>query len=299
MTVSPKITTCLWFDHNAEEAVGFYTSLFKDGQVNQIARYGKEGYDVHGMPEGSVMTMAFEIGGQHFTALNGGPHVKFNPSVSFYLVCGSEKEMDLLWSKLSVGGTVLMPLDKYPWSEKYGWLNDRYGLSWQITLGRMEDVGQKITPCLMFVGDQAGRAEEAINRYTTVFKDASIRSIFRYEAGENDVEGTVKHAQFTLDGQVFMAMDSSLGHDFSFNEAISFVVHCQSQREVDFYWEMLVDEGEEGPCGWLKDKFGVSWQVVPTMLTAAMGDANKAEKLTKAFMQMKKLDIKTLEEAIA
>jgi predicted 3-demethylubiquinone-9 3-methyltransferase (glyoxalase superfamily) len=294
-----QITTCLWFDNQAEEAVKFYTGLFEDGQVGQITRYGKEGKDIHGMPEGSVMTMAFEIGGQRFTALNGGPHFTFNPSVSFFIVCETEKELDTLWSALSEGGTVLMPLDKYEWSERYGWVNDRFGLSWQIALGDLEDVGQKITPSLLFVGDQAGHAEEAIKLYTSVFKDAEVVGILKNTAGDDEVEGTVKHAQFTLNGQVFMAMDSSLDHDFSFNEAISFVVNCKTQQEVDYYWDMLSEGGEEGPCGWLKDKFGLSWQVVPTMLAEAMSDAGKAEKITKAFMQMKKLDIKTLEAAIA
>ncbi|MFC4870781.1 VOC family protein [Negadavirga shengliensis] len=293
------ITTCLWFDNQAEEAVKFYTGLFEDGQVSQITRYGKEGKDIHGMAEGSVMTMAFEIGGQRFTALNAGPHFTFNPSVSFFIVCETEKELATLWSALSERGTVLMPLDKYDWSERYGWVNDRFGLSWQVALGKLEDVGQKITPSLLFVGDQAGRAEEAIKLYTSVFKDAEVVGILKNTAVDDGVEGTVKHAQFTLNGQVFMAMDSSLEHDFSFNEAISFVVNCKTQEEVDYYWEMLSEGGEEGPCGWLKDRFGLSWQVVPVMLAEAMRDAGKAEKITKAFMQMKKLDIKRLEAAIA
>ena len=157
-----KITPCLWFDSNAEEAAKFYTSIFKNSKIGKISRYGKEGYEIHGKPEGTVLTVEFELNGQTFTALNGGPA-------------------------------------------------------------------------------------------------------------------------------------------FKFNEAISLQVHCKSQNEVDYYWEKLSKGGDEKAqqCGWLKDKYGVSWQIVPIVLSEMLQDKNaeKSERVMKALLQMKKLDIKTLEQA--
>lgn len=153
-----QITPCLWFDHQAEEAVRFYTSLFKDSKIESISYYGKEGFEIHGQPEGRAMSINFKINGQPFTALNGGP----------------------------------------------------------------------------------------------IFK---------------------------------------------FNEAVSFQIFCDTQEEIDRYWEALTKDGIESQCGWLKDTYGVSWQIIPTVLSTLMSDPERAGRVTKTFLQMKKLDIKKLEEA--
>ena len=155
-----KIAPCLWFDSNAEAAARFYTSIFKNSKIGKVSRYGKEGYEIHGKPQGTVLTVEFELNAQTFTALNGGPA-------------------------------------------------------------------------------------------------------------------------------------------FKFNEAISFQVHCKSQKEVDYYWEKLSQGGEAGQCGWLKDKYGVSWQIVPTVLGKMLQNKNaeKSDRVMRALLQMKKLDIKTLEQA--
>ncbi len=294
-----KITPFLWFDNEAEEAAKFYTSIFKNAKIGNIARYGKEGYEIHRREAGSVMTVEFELAGYKFTGLNGGPLFKFTPAISFFVVCETEAETDALWQNLSQGGMALMELQKYDWSEKYGWVQDKYGLSWQVSLGKKEDVGQIITPSLLFVGKQHGRAEEALRFYTSVFESSDIVGILRYEAGETEPEGTVKHAQFRLSGEVFMAMDNAMEHPFTFNEAISFVVNCKTQKEVDYFWEKLSAGGEKSRCGWLKDKFGVSWQVVPTILDELMRDkdAQKTGRVMQAMLQMDKLDIKTLQQA--
>lgn len=295
-----RITNCLWFDGAAEPAARFYASLFQNSSIGQITHYGNEGHEIHGQSEGQVMTVSFNLSGTEFVGLNGGPQFKLNPSISYFVVCETEQEADHLWQQLSEGGQLLMPLDKYEWSPKYGWLQDRYGLSWQISWGKLTDVGQTISPSLMFVNKQHGRAEEAIQHYISVFKtNSEIVGILKYAKGEPSPEGTVKHAQFTLLGQVFMAMDSEYKHNFNFNEGISLVVNCDTQEEIDYYWAQLSQGGEEGPCGWLKDKFGLSWQVTPTILDEMMKDPNKAktESLVKAFMQMKKFDIKQLKEA--
>ncbi len=289
MATKQKIAPFLWLDDQAEEAANFYTSIFKNSEVGKVFRQ-----------DDKVLTIEFQLDGQEFSALNGGPFFKLNPSISFYTVCETEAEVDSVWQRLGDGGQVLMPLDKYPWSEKYGWLNDKYGVSWQIALGKMEEVGQKFTPFLTFTGSQHGRAEEALNLYTSIFKNSSVAGIMRYGPGETEREGTVTHAQFSLDGGVFMVIDSGAEHGFQFNEALSFVINCEGQAEVDYYWEKLIaDGGQESQCGWLKDKFGVSWQVVPVELHQLLADPDpaRAQRATGAMMQMQKIDIEKLRQA--
>jgi len=288
------IIPCLWFESQAEEAVNFYTSLFANSKMRNISRYGKEGYEIHGQKEGTVLTVGFQLYGQKFSALNGGPLFKFNPSVSFYVNGETAEEVEFLWKNLSEGGSVMMPLDKYEWSEKYGWLSDRYGLSWQIGLGKPEDTGQKISPAFMFMGQQHSQAEEAVHFYTSVFPNSGISGILKFVEGENEIAGTVKHAQFRLQGQTFMIMGNSMTHDFTFNEAISFQVFCDTQEEIDFYWNTLTKGGSESNCGWLKDKFGISWQIIPSVLEELMSNPATSGKVMKAFLQMKKFDIATL-----
>jgi len=290
------ISSCLWFDNQAEAAARFYTSVFPDSQMGTISYYPAEGKEIHGRPEGSVMVAAFSLFGIEFMGLNGGPAFKINPSISFFIICKDAAEADYYWSKLIPGGKVLMEIDKYDWSERYGWLSDQYGVSWQIYTGEPNDAHQKICPALMFVGKQHGRAEEAVHFYTSVFKNSEEQGILKYPEGPE--KGTVMHSQFKLNGEVFMAMDSAGEHQFGFSEAVSLVINCTTQEEIDYYWERLTAGGEESMCGWLKDKFGVSWQVTPVQLDKMLTDPDKekANRVMKAFMQMRKFDLKKLEE---
>jgi predicted 3-demethylubiquinone-9 3-methyltransferase (glyoxalase superfamily) len=288
----PKITPFLWFNEQAEEAVNFYTSIFKNASIGETARFGD---DVPG-PKGKVITISFRLAGQDFTALNGGPEFNFTPAVSFFVSCQTEDEIDALWKQLSAGGQIFMEIEKYPFSEKFGWVGDRYGISWQLSL---VGVPQKISPFLTFVGEQYGKAEQAIHFYTSIFKNSSINHIQRYGPGMGETEGNVMHASFLLDGQEFMAIESGLQHEFTFTPAISFVVDCKNQAEVDYFWEKLSAGGEKGQCGWLTDPYGVSWQVVPTILGELMSDpdAEKAGRVTQAMLKMTKLDIDLLKQA--
>jgi len=142
-----------------------------------------------------------------------------------------------------------------------------------------------------------GRAEEAANFYTSVFKNSTIRSIARYPEGSPGPVGTVMTVAFELDGRPFIALNG--GPLFRFNESISFVVHCETQAEVDEFWEKLLEGGAESQCGWLKDKFGLSWQIVPNALLEMLRDkdAAKAKRVMQAMLQMKKIDIQTLKQA--
>ena len=295
--VHPTLTHGLWFDNQAEEAARFYTSLFPNSSIRHIARYGKEGFEYHGQPEGAVMSVEFNLSGLGFTALNGGPKFSANPSITFFVACTSKEEVDRLYIRLSENGNVLVPLGKYDWSEHYAWVQDRYGIAWELMPCRPEDVVQKISPSLVFT---SGRAEEAVRFYTSVFDNSAIAGILKYKKGEGEPEGTVKHCMFSLMGQQFMAADYAR-FDFPFNEAITIIINCDTQTEIDLYWSKLTEGGEEGPCGWLKDKFGVSWQIEPVQLSEMMKhpDKEKVGKVSKAFMQMKKFDIQKLEEAFS
>jgi predicted 3-demethylubiquinone-9 3-methyltransferase (glyoxalase superfamily) len=152
---------------------------------------------------------------------------------------------------------------------------------------------QKISTFLWF----DSRAEEAANFYTSIFKNSKIRSIARYPEGSPGPAGTVMTVTFELEGQTFIALNG--GPVYKFTEAISFFVNCETQDEVDMLWEKLSEGGEPGPCGWLKDKFGVSWQIVPTVLGELIGAKNpaKSKSVVEAMLQMKKLDIKGLKQA--
>jgi predicted 3-demethylubiquinone-9 3-methyltransferase (glyoxalase superfamily) len=220
--------------------------------------------------------------------------------VSFLVACQTKGEVEALWAKLSAGGTALMELGEYPFSRKYGWVQDRYGLSWQVMFMGDRKVTQRITPTLMFVGAQCGKAEEAIRHYASVFRNARVGDILRYEKGEEpDKPGTVKHAAFYLDGQEFAAMDSARGHDFGFSEAISFMVYCDTQEQVDHYWGKLSADPAAEQCGWLKDKYTLSWQVVPTAMDRMMQDKDqkRSARVTAAMLKMKKFDSAALQRA--
>jgi predicted 3-demethylubiquinone-9 3-methyltransferase (glyoxalase superfamily) len=151
---------------------------------------------------------------------------------------------------------------------------------------------QTITPCLWF----DHQAEEAANLYTSIFKNSRIGQISRYGKEGFEIHrkkaGTVMVVSFQLDGQNFIALNG--GPQFKFTEAISLQITCDTQEEIDHYWSKLSDGGEEGPCGWLKDKYGVSWQVVPSILPKLLADPEKSERVTKAFLQMRKFDINSL-----
>ncbi len=289
-----KIIPHFWFDKEAKEATAFYVSLFPDSKIETVTT-------LHGTPSGDADMVSFSLAGKKFMAISAGPYFKINPSVSMFVVFESEAEIEAVWNKLIEGGQALMPLAAYPWAQKYGWLEDKYGLSWQLSMSEHHKMEQKITPLLMFTRTVSGKTKEAIELYTSIFPNSKIEMLVPYEKGEGDTEGFIKHSRFTLAGENFMAMDSSGPHAFSFNEAVSFVVNCDTQEEIDHYWEKLSAVPEAEQCGWLKDAYGVSWQIVPSMMQKmlASGDQEKIARVTQAFLKMKKFDIAALERAFA
>lgn len=288
-----KTYPCIWFDNQAEEAAKFYTSVFKNSKMGTVALYpeGSPG------PAGTVMTTEFDIEGFHMMGLNGGPIFKINPAISFYVQCPTIEEVDELWKKLSDGGKVLMEIGEYPYSKRYGWLQDKYGVTWQL-IHTEEKILQKICPSFLFANQKFGQAGEAIDFYTSIFPDSKIISMTK-ATGAPYKEGMVMFCMFTLCGQRFVAMDGPGEHAFDFNEAISIVVDCENQKELDGYWDAMSAVKESEQCGWIKDKFGVSWQINAKRLNELMTSQDKAqvERVMHAMLQMKKLDIAELEKA--
>jgi predicted 3-demethylubiquinone-9 3-methyltransferase (glyoxalase superfamily) len=294
-----KITPFLWFNDNAEEAVSYYISIFENSKKLSVSRYDEASAKASGRSAGSVLTVSFRLDGQTFNALNGGPHFKTNQSISFFVYCESENKIKKLYNRLVDGGVVMMPLDKYDWSPKYAWVQDKFGVSWQLDVEKINN-SQKILPALLFANEKFDKVKEAVTFYTSVFPDSKIIFDAPFDKSAGLPDDTLLFAQFKLSDYLLNAMSgSTIKHDCDFNEAFSFVVNCKDQDEVDYYWNKLTEGGSEGQCGWLKDKFGVSWQIVPEILGNLLSGPNpkQSEKAMKALLEMKKLDIKTLENA--
>jgi len=283
-----QIIPHLWFDKEARQAAEYYVSIFDHSKINSVNT-------IPDTPSGDAELIGFQIMGYEFMAISAGPYFKINPSISFHVRCRTVDEINRIWAGLSPGGTVMMELGEYPFSQRYGWVQDKFGVSWQI-IQTGEEFSQRIMPALMFVGDVCGYAEEATQFYTTVFQEGNPEVLARYQKGEEpDQEGTVKYAQFVLSGQEFSAMDSALGHDFKFNEAVSFMVRCKDQQEIDYFWEKMSAVPGAEQCGWIKDKYGVSWQIIPANMGELMG--RNPEKTTPVMLKMKKIIIADLEKA--
>ncbi len=297
MTV-PPISLCLWFDQNAAEGVRLYTQVLPDVRPLGTSHYPDAQGNASGVAAGAELTVAFDAGGRSFTTINGGPMFKPNETTSFFVEVASSDAVDRMAEQLLVGGKALMPVGAYPWSQRYGWVCDRFGFNWQLMLARRPLERAEIAPCLMFTGAQHGRAEEALRAYAEIFPASEMISLDRYAAGQGPT-GTVKHGRVSLAGQTFIAMDSHVSHGVAFSEAVSFQVMCRDQAEVDRYYAALSLGGTESRCGWVKDRFGVSWQIVPTEMSRWMsgGDAAARARAFQAMLTMKKLDIAAMEKA--
>lgn len=295
-----KITPHLWFDTQAKEAAEFYVSVF--GENSKVTNSTV----LHDTPSGDAGLVDFNLWGYEFKAISAGPYFTFNPSISFMVnfdpskMANAKETLNNMYKQLAEGGKELMPLGSYGFSELYGWIQDKYGLSWQLILTKSEgEERPPIMPSLMFVGDNTGKAQEATDFYMSLFKDSKRGTLAHYPPDmQPDKESSVMFTDFTLANQWFVAMDSGRMHDFNFNEAVSLMVSCKDQEEIDYYWEKLSAVPESEQCGWLKDMYGVSWQIVPENMSEIMGsDPARIARVTQAFLKMKKFDLAKLQEA--
>jgi predicted 3-demethylubiquinone-9 3-methyltransferase (glyoxalase superfamily) len=276
--MSKHLYPCLWFDGRIAEATHYYCSLFEHSKIHA---------------ENNIITK-FELEGTVLKLLNGGAIFSKNPSISLFVKCTTKSEVEKLYHALSTGGKAMIPLGSYPWCSYYAWVEDQFGMTWQLFMGTLEAGEQKIIPSLLFTKEVFGKGLEAMQFYTRIFKEGKVNSHSLYEQGEGQPIGSLKFGSFALHNAQFAAMDGPGEHAFTFNEGISLVVECVDQAEIDYYWENLTQGGQEGKCGWLQDKFGLSWQIIPIELNALMGNPATAEKARNAFLKMKKFIIKDL-----
>lgn len=274
-----SIYPSVWCNNNAREMADFYVSVFPETKITD---------------ENPVVVM-LEISGQRLMLLNGGDMFRPNPSISLMYLTTSQSEVEKIYSGLLENGSAFIELGEYPFSPKYGWVEDRYGVSWQLYSGEAEHIIQKLVPTLMFTGGNNGKAEEAVGFYTSVLPDSVPRGMMRYTGAEGEVAGNIQHGEFLINDYLLMIMDSSVQQESGFTEGLSLVVECDTQSEIDRYWTALTSAGgEESMCGWLKDRYGVSWQIVPSMLPALMA---ASPRVMEELLKMKKLDIRKLTEA--
>jgi predicted 3-demethylubiquinone-9 3-methyltransferase (glyoxalase superfamily) len=288
------IVPALWFDTLAVEAAHFYARVMPKTTVDYVGT-------MHGTPSGDVDLVEFTIANQRFLAMSAGPAFKINPSISFMLNFDplmdkqAEKTLRKVWSQLIPDGTVRMELGEYPFSKLFGWVEDRFGVNWQLILTDPEgDPRPFVLPALMFTKAQAGKADAAINHYVKVFPKSTRGFTAPYPEGSpGEKAGTLMFADFQLCGQWLVASDSAQAHDFAFSEAVSLLVECDTQEELESLTNALSAQPEAEICGWLKDRYGVSWQVAPRSLQQMMrtGTQAQVDALVQATLQMKRLDI--------
>ncbi|MBO3079423.1 VOC family protein [Mammaliicoccus sciuri] len=286
-----RIVPHLWFDNEAQEAVDYYMQTFPESEIISDVTFTDT-------PSGDAKQLTFNIFGYKFMAINAGPYFTKNPSISFTVLFNQSEAalLDKVWTALAHNGKIMMELDTYDFSEKYGWLEDQFSVSWQLLITDQPFV-DRIRPSFMFINNNVGRAEEAINYYTSVFKNSGDISKFYYPEGmDPDKPDTLAHAEFKLEDQYFVALDSAHKHEFNLNEGISLMLFLEDQQEIDYYWDKLSAVPEAEQCGWVKDQFGVSWQIVPKIMDqmAEEGTPEQISNVTKAFLKMKKFDVETL-----
>lgn len=290
-----RIVPCIWFDHVAEEAANFYVDSFRDARIVDVVRYPEEGLaEFQREFAGQALTVDIEVASYRLTLLNAGPEFPVNPSVSFMVnfdpaVDGDARaHLDELHGRLMDGGTELMPLGEYLFSPHYAWVQDRYGVSWQLMLTNPAgDPRPFLIPSIMFGNLAQNRAEEAIGHYTSLL-GGEVGTLVRWpEPMGPATAGSVMFADFTLLGQWFAAMDAGSDQEAAFNCGVSLIVEADGQAELDRWWDALSAVPEAEQCGWLADRFGLSWQIVPVNLPELMTKPGAFEKL----MEMKKIEI--------
>lgn len=292
MEIRNKIVPHLWFDKEAKEAAEYYASIFQNSEVTNVTT-------ISGTPSGNVDIVSFKLWGVELSAISAGPVFKLNPSISFFVYCGSDSEIERLYKKLNDGGFALMPLDKYPWSEKYAWVQDKYGVSWQLDIDTINSE-QKIVPAILFANEKAAHVKKAVDYYCNIFPNSKILLESPWDKSAGMPDSSLLFAQFKLNGYILNAMSGGTQkHEFDFNEAYSFMVYCNDQDEIDYYWEKLAEGGVEQQCGWVKDKFGVSWQIVPVEMDEMMSTKDKEQlaRVTDVMLKMGKLDLNLLRKA--
>ncbi|MDC7241753.1 MAG: VOC family protein [Spirochaetales bacterium] len=305
MSIAQSLYPRLWFDKDAIPAVDFYCSLFPESEI--ISRNAL--YDT---PAGVCDLVSFRLWGQRFNGLSADTGIHFSPSTSLLISCdplyfsdtsdplkAARTFLKKLWRELGHGGKVLIKLGRYDFSPLYGWIQDRYGLSWQLLITREGAASRPpIMPALINTGKNYGKAAEAAAFYRSVFPGSGTGRLVLYPAdrGRNK-KGTVMFSDSRIGEQWMAILDGGMEKEHPFTEAVSFVIPCADQTQIDYYWKKLSAFPEAEGQGRLKDRFGLFWQVVPEELFSLMhkGDESQKRALTEAVLGMKKIDVDKLQ----
>jgi predicted 3-demethylubiquinone-9 3-methyltransferase (glyoxalase superfamily) len=291
------LSLTLWFAEGGRMAADRYLEVIPGSKLI----YHRS---LPGTPGGTAEVTSIALPGIGLEFLTAQPGFPRNPSITLSARCRSREGAVALWQALSDGGVEMMPFQDYPFSPLFGWCTDRFGVSWQVQLVPDATTDLEIVPVLMFVGENLGNAGNAARLYTSAIpaSDYSDDSMVLYGAeAPEEIRGMVMIGESIIAGSRVAVMDSPGPHTFGFTEGTSLVVLCDTQEEVDKVWSALSAVPEAEQCGWLKDRFGVSWQVVPRdmerMMTSASDDA--LARVIACFLPMKKFDIATLRAAEA
>lgn len=288
-----KCVLHLWFDDNAVEAVAFYCSLFENSRLQWQ-------YAIKDTPSGDCDLLAFELDGQAFSAISAGPYYQLNESVSIMVTCSSRAEVLRLYQAFMKKGDFLMPLQEYAFNPYYAWVRDAFGVTWQLLLDENQESFYQFDFCLLFASENCGKASEALDFYASLF-DTSIESIVLYQEGQaHEARAKVSYASLNLGSNRLVLMDHAYTGDKLFNEAFSFMILCDSQDEIDLYWQALSAVPEAEQCGWCKDSFGLSWQILPSWLMSLYenSQAEKLNKIQKKLLKMRKIDSQSLKDEL-
>lgn len=290
-----RIVPNLWFQGNAAEGAEFYERVFPRTHAVVAGRYPTEGLaDFQKEFAGEILTVDVDLDGYRFTLINADSTFRPDPAISFMVnfdasVADAVQHLDDLWRDLADGGTVHMALDEYPFSRRYGWVEDRFGVSWQLVLGDTAGPDRgRIIPSLLFGGPAQNLARPTIERLVGVFDDSEIVTLREFGTPHGPAKAdSIAYADFRLDGQWFAAMDSGIEQSASFGYGVSLLIECDDQDEIDRYWSALSHDPEAEVCGWCKDEAGISWQVVPRSMDLLMSRPGAYSRM----MQMKKIII--------
>lgn len=290
-----KIIPNIWFNKTAPEAGAFYEAIFPGSKASIDSFYPTQGLmDFQEDLAGEALTVTFQLGEYRFVFINAGPEFRPNPRISFILnfdplLFGNDKtaarhELDRVWKALGEGGEIRMDLGEYPFSPHYGWVEDKYGVNWQLISSDPDGAPRPfVIPAMLFSGTSDFKAESAVDFYLDVFEDSELGDRFYYPEQDGETGGIpesehsrrpVMYSDFRIGNQWFAATDSKDDMPFSFDCGVSFQVDCRDQTEIDFLWETLSAVPEAEQCGWLADQFGVAWQIVPENMEELMRRPN-------------------------